>query len=174
MDRSDLVMSVVFADKNAFGSDLSKDMCRLLMQTSPALCKSNHSIMQACNVHTAVYWYEEMHEHILDISVAKYNKEYQIGQYEADERHIVQSIKAAAPEIQEYCKKLLVAEYREYAYLSIFDRTFEEIETYIFDEYARIVELLYKIDEDDADIDIGDSDEKDAIFTRSRYFHLLY
>lgn len=165
MEQSDLIMSIVFDDSvQAFASDdLSEDFCKLLMQTSPSLCKQNKNIMTKCNKYTAVYLYENIHDcivsSVLDIAFTSLNYNKELDKY-------LQILQKSHDDIQKGFMDLVISEYKEYVYLRIMENI-EEIELRILDKYKALITLLYKPE----DISQHYTDTSLDIYVGKKYYH---
>ena len=168
MEQSELVFSLVFDDNmKAFGSekDITKDICRLFILTFPDLCKHNSTIMKVCNIYSSQFWYEKMHDNLVSIAIEK-DKNNNCSEYQQKEEDILMSVWSSPSDIQIGFKNLLIAEYKEYIYLSLFERL-HVIEKYILDEYERIITEWYNSD----DIKFHSIDKFNILYNNSIYHH---
>jgi hypothetical protein len=145
MDQSKLVMSIVFDNDMGAFSGMSKDECKLLMQSFPKLCKNNTAIMTECNIHSAKYWYERMHDNIVLLAIAKDTCEH-TGDLQDKENSILFSVWSSDKEVQNIFRDLVIAEYKEYTYLEMWNKN-SKIEMNILNEYERFVFEWYTYDD---------------------------
>lgn len=160
--HSELILSIVFDDSsNAFtDKDMSVDVCRLLMQTSPMLCKTNSVIMKYCNRQTAIYLYETMHDCIVS------NVLDDGYEYEAAKTNIFKILSISHQDIQRDFARLVIAEYKEYTYLCMMCRL-EDTELDILDKYEELMQELYTTEE----IEEHYVDKDSELFADKRYYH---
>lgn len=171
MEHSDLIMSIVFDNStNAFSSpkEIPKNACKLLMMTFPHLCKTNANIMKACNNYTAQYFYEKIHDNLVSIAIEKLNNK-SAALFQDKEQEILLSIWSSHKDIQNSFRDLMLAEYKEYTYLSIFHKL-HEVETGILMEYERFIQEWYTAD----DIEVHFVDKSNVLYVGNMYYHTLY
>lgn len=140
-----LVFTIIFNNENTF-NDLSREQCKLLLDTSCSMSMKNPNVLQAMmqfqieyNQSMAKVCYEMLHSNIVSLVFAKSRKELdKISLYSTTEADIIMSANKNDIILDNF-KKLLVAEYKQQVYDNTHDPYFDQIEHAIMNETKRII-----------------------------------
>jgi hypothetical protein len=139
MDRSDLVLSIVFDCKETF-KDLSQDdTVNVIMATK--LSETNENITLMKNKYSAEHLYDKLNKSVTSLVCAKDRQDKDKEESSKEKiANVFDVLKNSSNEIYDYFCMLLMTEYKEMIYNSICDPTFEKIEADILREYDNIID----------------------------------
>jgi hypothetical protein len=147
MDRSDLVLSIVFDCKETFNEISKEHTANVIMATKMSETNVNITLMK--NKYSAEHLYDKFHSAVISLVFAK-DKDDKDKQESSKEKivNVFDVLNNSSDEVYDYFCMLLMAEYKEMIFNSICDPTFENVEADILEEYDSIIdndENLYYI-----------------------------
>ena len=137
MDRGYLILSIVL---DTVVTNLSKEDTKNLLFTNK-YASTNEHIIRMRNKYTVIHYYELLKGIVISLVFAKDKKDLsKINSCEEEKQKICDTVYGSNETIRGCFALLMVAEYKEYVYNSMFDSDFDEVEDAIMLEYEAIVE----------------------------------
>lgn len=122
MERSDLVLSIVFNNDNAFKNLTKEETRNILLATK--ISQENQNIKNMIAKYTAEYFYRLLHNNIYDCS---------------KKEDILERMYSSSDDIQDCFKRIIMATYKELIYCNKTDDVFSHATYDMMLEYKKIV-----------------------------------
>jgi hypothetical protein len=135
VDKMDLVFSVLFENNNAF-EELSKESCKNLLDVSCSMCVKNKNIKEAMTKYQVNHLRELVSKNVIKLMFAKdeESKDLLLQKQQA----IFDSI--SKDEILDGLRRLVIADFKEMVYESIYFPYFTDQESDEMQEYFELIE----------------------------------
>lgn len=137
MQQSELVMSLVLLNEQTFKNLSKEDVKKIVMTTK--IVKENKNIERQYNTYKAIDLYNKLHKVVIGYVFGK--------QTDETINELISHVYKSNEEIQKNFFNLMISEYKEYVYNSIYDPYFEDTEIKIMDKYECIIKSDEQIQE---------------------------
>jgi|LakMenE18May11ns_1017448.scaffolds.fasta_scaffold9959677_38 hypothetical protein len=139
MDRSELVLSIVFDCKETFNHLSRHDTANVILATKMSETNENITLMK--NKYTAEHLYDKFHSAATSLVFAK-NKNDKDKEESSKEKidNVFDMLENSSNAVYNYFCMLMMAEYKEMIFNSICDPTFDNIEADILGEFNNIID----------------------------------
>jgi hypothetical protein len=134
VDQAHLVFSVLFENDNAF-EELSKESCKNLLDVSCSMCVKNKNIKQAMNKYQITHLHKLVQQNVRKMMIT--NDEETKDLLLQNQQAIFDSI--TNEEILDGLKRLLIANFKELVYESMYFPHFTDEESDEMQEYFELI-----------------------------------
>ncbi len=122
MERSDLVLSIVFENDKTFKDLTKEETANILLATK--ISQENQNIKNMIAKYTVEYFYRLLHDNIYD---------------EAKKEEVLERMYSASSDIQDCFKRIIMATYKELLYCNKTDDVFSHATYDMILEYKKII-----------------------------------